>query len=340
MYSIKRSNLFLAVVMIASMSIITACHSTGREEVEFCEFPRTVMLEGHAVSIPDEELRVFGMADVVDDGYVYYLYSSPYALSASDKNFSAFHDFASKGQAPGEVCGVSALFARNPSNGSFTVYDPYMMKMYETSFENDLILNELITFPDDYRKYSPTQVVKLDNGSYVGARGDFNYGLVCYNPDSCTVAEWPLGGEFNREDPVYDEVSMRAIGYNEHRGVIGEIYGTVPVVFLHDGTGRITGRYSYTGYRKHTDPDNNVADCFIDIELGDNYIWLLYGDPDEVDKSKVFTLDYDGNPIAEFVIMPTYTIAVDEQERRLLSINPNIEEGNLTVYDLPDFLWK
>lgn len=340
MYTMNMMNkMYTQAVMIALIAIITACSSSGTEEVDFCEFPKTVTLEGKAIILPDDECRVLGMADVVDDGYIYFSYDRPCALSASDKDFTQFNDFARKGQGPGEVSGVSPLFAVNPSNGCFTVYDPYLMKMYETSFDSDLALKELISFPDEYKRYSPSQVVKLKNGSYVGARGDFNYGMVLYNPDSCAVAEWPLGADFDLNAPVSDEVSMRAISYNLHRGIIGEIYGTLPIVILHDENGDIVGKYNYSGYSQHTDPDNSIADCFMDLELSDSYVWLLFGDPDESDVSRVFTLDYEGNPIAEFIISPTYSIAIDEQERRLLSINPDIEDGNLTIYDLPDFLW-
>lgn len=325
--------------MIELIIIFTACSSSHTEEVDFCDFPKIVTLEGNTIILPDDECRVFGMADVVDDGYVYFLYDTPFALSASDKNFAHFNDFARKGQAPGEVNGVSPLFAVNPTNGCFTVYDPYLMKMYETSFDSDLVLKELISFPDEYKRYSPSQVVKLKNGSYVGARGDFNYGMVLYNPDSCIVTEWPLGDNFDLRAPVSDEVSMRAISYNLHRRIIGEIYGTLPFVILHDENGDIVGKYNYSGYSKHNAPDNSIADCFMDLELSDNYVWLLFGDPDESEVSRVFTLDYEGDPIAEFIISSTYSIAIDEQERRLLSINPNIEDGNITIYNLPDFLW-
>lgn len=347
----KKKNLFLATVlavgnklytlavMIALTAIITACSSSDTGEVNFCEFPKTVTLEGKTIILPDDECRVFGMADVVDDGYVYFSYDNPFALSASDKDFAHFNDFARKGQAPGEVSGVSPLFAVNPSNSCFTVYDPYLMKMYETSFDSNLALKELISFPDEYKRYSPTQVVKLKNGSYVGARGDFNYGLVSFNPDSSAVAEWPLGANFDLNAPVSDEVSMRAISYNLHRRIIAEIYGTLPFVILHDENGDIVGKYNYSGYSQHTAPDNNIADCFMDLELSDSYVWLLFGDPDESDESRVFTLDYEGNPIAEFIISPTYSIAVDEQKRRLISINPDTEDGNITIYELPDFLW-
>lgn len=328
---------FLTGVVFAV--ITSACSSSSTEEVDFCEFPKTITLEGNPIIMPDDECRVLGMADVLDDAYIYYLYDTPFALSASDKDFSQFNDFARKGQGPGEVSGVSPLFAANPSNRCFTVYDPYSMKMYETSFESNFVLKDLISFPDDYRRYSPSQVVKLKNGAYVGARGDFNYGLVSYNPDSCVVSEWQLGGDFDLNNPVPDEVSMRAISYNPNKRIIGEIYGTLPIVILHDENGNIVGKYNYTGYRQHTAPDNNTADCFMDLELSDNYVWLLYGDPDESDTSRVFTLDYEGNPIAEFIISSTYSIAVDEQKRRLLSINPDIEDGNITVYDLPEFLW-
>lgn len=340
MYSIKSSGINIALAVIFSAIAITACKPKGAGDVEFNEFPKSVTLEGRQICMPDSEIRVLGTADVVDDGYAYYLYDSPYTMSFSDKDFSRFNDFAPKGEGPGEVEGVSALFVRNPSNDRFTVYDPYQIKIYDTSPGDSLALHELISFPDEFKKYSPTQVFKLKDGSFVGARGDFKYGLVSYSPESGTVTEWPLGGDFDTDNPVYKEVSKRAIGYNEKNGVIAEIYGLTPTVFIHDENGDIVGRYRYTGYESHQNKENKPAACYMDIKLTDNYIWLLYGDVDESDTSKVFALDYDGNPVAEFTIKATYAIAVDEQKRRLLSINPNEEEDNLVVYDLPDFLWK
>ena len=61
-------------------------------------------------------------------------------------------------------------------------------------------------------------------------------------------------------------------------------------------------------------------------------------DQEEMANSRVFCLDYDGNPIAELIIESTSTIAVDEKDHRLLVIDPNNDESNLIVYDLPEFL--
>lgn len=325
-------------ITFATTTIVVAassCTDSDTTYKQFCDFPVSVALEGEKICMPDSDIRVLGMADVVDGGYVYFMYNSPFALSASDEEFKEFTDFAKKGQGPGEVAGVSAQFAMNPYGDGFTVYDPYKMKIYETSFKSGLVLNELLTIPDDYRKYSPSMVFRLGNGVYVGARGDFNYGLVAYNPDASTVAEWPLGGDFDMDHPVEDEVSMRAISYNKKNGTVGEIYGTCPIIILHDENGDIVGRYKYTEYSPHTAPDNNLADCFMDIRLTDSYIWVLYGDPDESDTSKVMVLDYAGEPIAELTIESTLSFAVDEKGRKIISVDPNKEEGNLTVYEIP-----
>ncbi|MCM1111001.1 MAG: TolB-like 6-bladed beta-propeller domain-containing protein [Clostridium sp.] len=326
------------MIVIANVMMATGCVNNHDIEKQFCEFPVSITLEGERIYMPDSVIRVLGMADVVDSGYVYFLYDSPFALSASDTEFKNFTEFARKGQGPGEVAGVSAMFSTKSSGDGFTVYDPYRMKLYGTSFGSGFVLNELSAFPDDYIKYSPSQVFCIGDGTYVGARGDFNYGLVAYNPAASTVAEWPLGDDFDTVDPVYEEVATRSIGYNRKNGVVGEIYGAYPVVILHDETGRIVGRYRYTGYAAHTAPDNQPADCFMDLELTDSYIWILYGDQDESESSKILVLDYAGEPIAELVIESTSSLAVDEKNRKILSIDPNNDDGNLTVYNFPEIL--
>ena len=127
------------------------------------------------------------------------------------------------------------------------------------------------------------------------------------------------------------------MGYNKDKGIIAEIYGSLPIVILHNEDGSIKKRIQYSGYSKHEDPIGQVADCFGDMILTNEYIWLLYGDQDESSESKVFCIDYEGNPIAELIINSTTSIAVDEIEKKLIAIDPNNDEGNLVVYELPEF---
>ena len=332
----KKLNIFFIIVF----SLFTiGCQSPNKKDTIFNDCPQTFHLRGKVVEMPDTIIRVLGKAYVYGDNYLYYMYHSPYLFSISDKNFRNFRDFGLKGEGAGELQG--AFVIDNPLNPDCPqIYDYRKNKIFTTSSNSDLSLIETLSFPQIFNEYAPPRVIQLKNGSFVGIRGDFRYGLICYNPESGTVEEWPLGEDFDNDNPDYGELSLRVLGYNKDKGIIAEIYGSLPTVILHKEDGSIIKRIRYSGYSKHKDPKDQVADCFGEMVLTNEYIWLLYGDQDESSESKVFCIDYEGNPIAELIIDSTTTIAVDEIEKKIIATDTSDNERNLVVYELPEALFN
>ncbi len=337
----KRTNFIVPMASIfvigAILSLLMAsCHSDKSIDTSFKDFPKSFQLEGRAVSLSDSTIRCLGSASVSDDYYVFFTYDAPYLFTTTDKEFKNIREFGKKGEGPGEINGSFATCYPEAHN-SFGIYNSSAKKMYSVDIDSSLNLSETISFPENFNNYDPIRVQELDNDNYVGIRGDFRYGLVCYNPENGEVTEWPLGGDFDIDNPDPDEVSIRVINYNKDKGIIAEIYGSYPTIILHNEDGSILKRITYTGYEKHKKDNDRANNCFGNLVLGGKYIWVLYGDKNEMENNIVFCLDYEGNPIAELVIEPTGTIAIDEKENRILAIDPNKEEKNLMVYDLPDF---
>ena len=335
-FHMKRLSLLIYTV-IAILQIFSSCNSKEKSDHFFNDFSEIYTLEGKAIKMPDSVIRVLGHADVTDNSYIFFMYDSPNYLSTSDKNFENFFDFGVKGQAPGELQ-FASLTGYNKEDGSYDIYDCNAKKLYRFIPGSNYSLEEIISFPQSFNEYDPLKIVPLSNGTYAAPRGDFKYGMINYNPTTGEVIEWPLGDDFDNENPENQEVSKRIIKYNKEKKLIAEVYGCYPTVILHDEDGNIVKRLTYTKYKKPASYDSS-ASCFSSIFLTTKYIWLLYGETFD-NSNQVLVIDYDGNPIAQLLIQPTMNIVVDEQENKLITTDPNQEENNLVVYDLPEFLFN
>lgn len=185
----------------------------------------------------------------------------------------------------------------------------------------------------------PAKVIQMPDGAYIGTRKDFQYGLMKYSPSDKSVTELPSGYDFEDIDhPDSDQVSMHVMEYNQKNDVLAELYGCFPTVILRDGKGNVTGTLTYKEYSPDKDEDGAKYDCFCGVCLTDNHIWLLFGDEDKDDPQRIFVLDYNGDPIADLEIEPASTFRIDPRNRLILTVNPNCDEANVKVYEIPSYI--
>lgn len=329
-------------VGMCCLSIFVALNSCNKEKnevnVTVHSFPKTETLKGTPKSISDSVVRVLGNVEIAGDSYIFYQYNNPNYLLATDKQFKTITEFAPKGEGPDEVNNVSLLYGQDLGNGLLSVFDSKAKKMYGADSKSGYRLVEVENFTDT--DFNVWRIAKMKNGTYVGARGDYRYGLMAIGPDY-NVTEWPIGYEFEDPmSPLEEHMSMRDLAYNAERGILGEIYGSLPVVILHDESGKVVKTITYNGFKETKDEDGSLPDCFVSIRLTSDYIWILKGDEDVDATSEIFVFDYDGNPVASLAIPYAQTMTVDEATNRILAIDANQEENNVIIYEIPDFLRK
>lgn len=336
-----RTKVSIVIITAYICSLLALVSCNGKQSgtnVKVESFTKTVTLTGTPVNMSDSVVRVIGSVYPTDNGYVFYQYGNPYLLLATDKEFNLIKAFARKGEGPGEVSSVSDLFGQKLDNGFLTVFDSYTKKMYGADPKNNYQLMEVDNFADT--SFDVWAIARMKNGTFVGARSDFRYGLIAIDADR-KVSEWPVGYEFNNPDnPDNEYLSLRVLDYNPERGILGEIYGKLPVVILHDENGNIVKTIIYTEYKAVKKENGRLSDCFCGLSLTSKYIYVLKGDRDTDDNSEILVFDYDGTPVASLEIPYAQIMTVDEAANRILAIDANQEENNVMIYEIPDFLRK
>lgn len=327
----------LTLVVISVMLSIVSCDNRGKhvEYLSFENFPMTQTLVGDTIDPYLEDVCVLGKVAVIKDGYVFYKYDSDSCLLYFNPDSGEQISFAPKGGGPEEVSGVSGYGQLYDQERSLYVFDPYKFQLYSSDKPKNFKLDLMCSFPEEFSKFSPWQTILLKNGTLVSPRGDNNYGMVCYNPETQKVDEWPLGYDFQDTDhPERDLVSIRRIGYSPANGLLAETYGTLPVIILHNEDGTIN---KLLQYRQDTSEGESPLDIesVLSIAMTKKHIWLLYGKPLSENHSNIYVYGYDGTPVADLEISPATSIAIDEERRKLIATNPN-NEANAIVYKIPD----
>lgn len=320
------------------MSCIS-CHDKDRMEIHFTNFPATIRMEPMPLQFHDDEIRVIGSADVVNGQYIFYTYDNPYFMLAADTTLNKLIPFARKGEGPGEITNVWGLTNKLLKNGELSIYDSHTMCVYGCDMDSGYNLTTYHPFPEQFREYAPIHPIELKNGKYIACRGDFRYGTLMYDPADSSVTELPVGIDFDDIDnPVMDNVSLHILEYDADNGLIAEIYSCTPTIILRDTQGNVTAAYTYDGYSRHKKKNGYTADCFGSVCFAAGYMWVLYGDTDEMDESHIFVLGHDGTPVADMLIDPACTFSIDTARHLLIATNPNCDEANVKLYRLPPFL--
>jgi hypothetical protein len=320
---------------MAAVAMVSCSKSAESDvEVDFGKFPEAKSLAGEVRTIECDDVYVPGALAVTDSGYMVYLYDSEYFISVTDTAFRQQRLIAHKGQAPGEVTAVSGSFGRPlDDSGLLSVYDPHAVKMYGYQSGGDGALQEVMAFPTDFAAYAPLSVVRLKTGSYAAPRGDFRYGMVMYDPATSATTLCPTGLKtVDETKPLADHVSMRDMSYSARNGIVAEIYGSMPVVVLHDETGAVVRTITVKSIEPQKKEYDRLSDVFRSVALTDDLIWLLYGDEELMDCAHVLAMSYEGEPRAHYVIKPTSVITIDEKRGLIIAVNPNADDEAIVTY--------
>lgn len=338
----KNSKLATATMGLAFIATLTACQDKeGVVRFGHDSFPSSMLLTGDTLQLPIDDTCIPGAVRVADKGYMVYLYNADCFLAYTDADFTSATKLAVRGHGDGEVAGVSGAFGQAVGDDALmSVFDPTSCKVYGWNTTSGNKLKDVLTLPEGMVKYAPLSVLRMKSGKYIATRGDFQYGIVCYDPATGTTTEWPLGVvEAYREHPDNNHVSLRDMSYCESQGVIAEIYGGFPTAILHDESGEVIKTLTFDGFHAEAQQDEQ-ADCFKSVCLTDNYIWLLYKGSENTERKDdydhVFVLKHNGKPVADFQIPPTSTMEIDPQRRLILTADPNDDVAPLRRYQIPE----
>lgn len=327
------------VLSIVSIMILSSCTNKSETDtisINFKDFPLSEVREDTIVSLESPEPLIVGATRPILSGYMMYLYDNDNLICLTDTTLKPIMLVAPKGMGPTELTGVSGIFGQLLEDGDslVSIFDPYKSTVYALN-TTDGTLQEYIDFPNIMAQYTPFSIVKLKNGEFISPRGDFRYGMIAYDSQKNIVKEWPIGLEsVDVDHPDENHVSMRAYDYNPKSGLIAEIYGIIPAIIVHDESGSIVRTISITDFPRGKG-DN--ADYFRDICMTDEYILVLCGDPTVDEANYVIVLTHAGAPVASYKIRPTHTISFDSSKSKLITINPEIDGGNIAVYGPFDF---
>ena len=312
---------------------VISCQNRGKTEmvIDYLDFSHANTPPSTTVSFEGSSPFVIGKTEVISTGYMMYLYDSDDMLGITNQSFELVCMAGHKGSGPGEINGVSGRFGQPIDSIGIlvSVFDPYLSSMFALDTETG-IMQKIMQFPDSMSRYHPFDVMRLKNGVYISPRGDFQYGIVSFNPKSNEVKEWPVGlKNIDITHPLENHVNLRAYDYNEKGGIIAEIYGTIPKIIIHDESGEIIRVFTITGMPRETDESK---DYFRDICLTDEFIFLLWGDPSFDPTSHVLVMTHSGQPIVSLKIRPTHNITIDISNSCIISTNPEIDDANIVVY--------
>ena len=329
----------LGALLVTVAALLWSCGHEKKRDVYFSSFDKEIVPERLPAGFSDTIPLIVGAIAPVEDGYWCIIAQNDNCMLATDGDFTPKAYFAHRGGGPGEVTAVSGTFGFDlGDNGLYSIFDANFRKVYGTNASLDYRLEEVEDL-DSLRRYAVWKTIRLNDGRYVGVKGDNTCGLVEYNPADGTVKEWPLGFDPGKGNFSESEMSMFSVlRYNPVRGIVAVIYGFNPTVVLYDENGNVVREITYKGYEATAEESGDNINCYGAMQLTDNHIWLLYeGDGDAADDKSIMVTDYDGNPVARLPIGKANNFCVDAARGRLITIDTSDAESGVIVYALPDF---
>lgn len=329
------------VLSCVIVTMFISCKGLNEESiiVKTDDFTDKETLLGEEIEF-DSIFGVCGCVIPVDSLYICYLYQSDNYLMVTDCEFNILGFTAHRGSGPGEVSQISSLYGHILKNTDLAVLDPNKRAVYGSDIYNWSNLTLKLDLSDTDVP-TPLYLEELNNGKYLMAHLNYEYGLYAYDRKDGSVDYWPVGLNLP-DNKKYDISCSRGMEYNRTNDIIVEYYPVLPVLILHDAEGNVLRKLQYADMPEMDDLDEDSPNLIESAWLTDNYIFTLLGydnqseDPDAM--QKIAVTDYCGNPVVSFNIKPANFISVDVSNRRLIAVNPDAE-NSITIYRIPDRIY-
>ena len=331
-------NKLMGIAFLGVLSgIASACSDTSDGSTAVLDnFDKVDTLTGRPVTF-DTIPGVVGNINIAGDMYLFFLYDSDNLLMSTDTDFNITGYKIRKGEGPGEMSWLTTYGEELPA-GNIFAYEPYARKYYNIAPDSVGTATLAADLAEPLKEYAPSKAIRLADGRFVVNKGNGRYGLVCYNPAGKEINEWPIGFEFDAENPNQTITSGHIIGYNAAKGIVAEMYCEYPGIVLHDTDGSIKKILTIGELPAEDMIKDDARSHFCCAKFTESHMYLLYGDDSEDEFSRVMVVDYDYNPVADLHIAPAQSMDIDAGNRRIIAVNPNSDTENLMVYDLPDYI--
>ncbi len=331
------------IYYICSCMIATLISCSNRKDSTILispdKFIKSETLEGQTISF-DTIPGIVGSVIPVDSLYFCYLFRSDNYLMVTDRDFNILGYTAHRGGGPGEVSQISFLYGKILKDADFCVLDPNKRMVYGCYLDN---WNQLVPKLDlslDSNIPTPLYLQEMNDGKYLMAYMDYEYGLYTYDPCNNSISYWPIGLDLP-EEKKYDISCGRGMSYNKANDIAAEFYSSLPVLILHNGEGEVVRIIQYADMPLLNSLTDDSPIMIEDVWLTDNCIFTLLGDgciPADTDGGKpILVTDYKGNPIVRLNIKQASSFSIDEEYHRLITVNSD-EDENIAVYNLPTWL--
>lgn len=326
------------VLFILLCCLVNSCNQQCNKDIKQIVPPPVIELEGTAIGFDTIE-GVIGVVRHINRRYYCYMYKSPYCIMSMDEDYKNPSFYARKGEGPNDIYGMSTIYGEILQDSEIGIFDPYTAKIYQVIESNPDSIKLICDLQKKLAIYVPMDVFCIDKVNYLFVPGTYEYGLMSYVTTTDSIVRWPMGYDFgDLENPNQYITSFRALDYNRKNNVIAEIYGGLPVIILHDVTGKVINRVSFGIIPKIKEITAKTINKVADIRLTDSYIYILYREDDADNRDEIFVLNYDLEAVYRFHIDEAYTIEIDTANKRLICVNPEREDANLMTYDLSHYL--
>lgn len=335
----KRSKKLLLgfIISLCCISCIDKNEYSVRVNIE--DFLHTESLEGTDIEL-DTIPGICASVVPVDSLYFCYLFKSDNYLMVTDRDFNILGYTAHIGAGPGDVSQISFLYGKILKNVEMAVLDVNKSEVLGCNLGNWGLLTPRLGASSLAGLPAPLYLLQLNNGNYLSAPLDYEYGLYSLDITDGRVEEWPVGIDLP-DDKKYAITSSRWVSYNPSKDIVVEYYSVLPILILHNADGEVIKHIQFGDMPKFDDINENSPFLIADICLTDKYIFILLENNDQSDLldevSVILATDYDGRPVGSFTIKAATSISIDASCKRLIGVNPNAEH-NITVYDLPHWL--
>lgn len=315
---------------------LVSCKNNDSNIVRVVDYQYTFTLAGEPISF-DSILAVPGSVEVVGDEYVFFIFDHPNLLMKTDTDFRPIATFMPRGNGHGEMNFIGGEFGRINGNDGIAAYDPSKMHIVEVGANGEFV--GITTFPDEFNSLSMRSVRLMDNGRYAGVRNLHHYGMGCYDPQSHEVQIWPNGLGILDDGTLNTVISgNHNFRYNASRHLLAEKYAALPYVIIRDEDGNVI-RILQLDDMMSLDDISTKKPCYVQsLRLTDDYIYIA-GPSDETNNSgELLVIDYEGNGIAKLNIGAINEFAIDEKNKRLITVSPNSDPAVMS-YSLDEMPW-
>lgn len=331
---------FYHIIVISLITILTvSCAKDSDDNITVIkDYPISTILTGHEVDF-DSISGIPGCVSIMGDNLLFFQYESDNLIMETDSSFTPLRYIFPIGQGPNEMIAISGDFGDIIGNNSIGAFDPFSYKIVEYRHDD---FTKYIThkFDNQLKEYSPRCAIRLQSGEYVSLKGLNQFGIVAFDSCGNNIHEWPVGLNIIDNSTIRANhviSSVRDMSYNSSKKIIGEIYGVLPYIILHNLDGSINSVLKIGNGSDISSIDEYTPKIINSLRLTDNNIYALCNHPDNEEKSVILIIDYYGNGVARLEIDQAYSFCIDIRHHRIVTVNPNAEYP-VRVYSLSDII--